>query len=90
MFQIICPKKGILCSNFFKRGVTESGKQRYCCRECGFVTVGEREKRKSNVEHLTCKKCNTKSVVMNGTYNSYKLRQRFYCKNCKRTFSYES
>ncbi len=91
MITIDCPRTEKKCSNFFKRGFADSDKhrQRYQCRDCGFLTVGERDKSGSIVPPtMKCKKCSSKLIVGYGRHNPGK--QRYKCKNCGITFSYNN
>jgi len=92
MIEVTCknnPEKR--CSDFFMKGKTKSGTQRYRCRQCGYVTVEERFKKERYVPYMRCadKECNSKKIVYNGTYGTDIKYQRYLCKDCKHSFSYE-
>ena len=86
--EIKCPKKEeeVICSNFFKRGKTVSGKQRYTCRNCGITIVETRSARRSSApSYIACKRCRSRQVILYGKYGE---KQRYHCEECGYTFSY--
>lgn len=91
MIQIACPNTGEICSDFFKRGKVDNGRQRYTCRKCGFTTVGERKERQRGYTSTKRGCCENERVVANGTYKTWEsdvVRQRYKCTSCGKGFSH--
>ena len=101
MLEIKCPHNGEICSDFFKRGVTEAGSQRYTCRKCKFTTVAKRKEKKTSYTSTKRGCCRNERIVANGTYKvvlpdgMIEVRQRYICLGkgkgegevCKKGFS---